>query len=311
MHKLFNIGLQYFGESDTGANGQEVAAPASDEAIVTGADIDDDELDIIEDDEDEFDIDDGADEAESDEEAEQGGETAPDRNAIFAEMRRKAEAEAKLKAQSTAAAEVDKIFADMGLRDPYTDKPITTKAEYDAYKQRHESEVIGKELGKAGISPDVINSIISSHPAIKEASEAAQAYKTAQEQAQQQSARVRLDEQIKEISALDPSIKTADDLMALPVYDKIRDYVRRGLSIVEAYKLTNMDKLTDKKTAAAAQSAINKVASKEHLTSTTSRGKGDNPIPRKQLEMYRLLRPNMTDKEIKADWAKHSKTYKK
>ena len=311
MHKLFNIGLQYFGESDTGANGQEVAAPASDEAIVTGADIDDDELDIIEDDDDEYDIDDGADEAESDEGAEQEQEQIPDRNAIFAEMRRQAEAEAKLKAQSTAAAEVDKIFADMGLRDPYTDKPITTRAEYDAYKAKHNAENITAELGKAGISPDVINSIISSHPAIKEASEAAQAYKTAQEQAQQQSARVRLDEQIKEISALDPAIKTADDLMALPVYDKIRDYVRRGLSIVEAYKLTNMDKLTDKKTAAAAQSAINKVASKEHLTSTTSRGKGDNPIPRKQLEMYRLLRPNMTDKEIKADWAKHSKTYKK
>ena len=309
MQELFNIGLQYFGESDTGANGQEVAAPASDEAIVTGADIDDDELDIIEDDDDEID-DVSEDEPGEDEGAEQ--EQIPDRNAVFAEMRRKAEAEAKLKAQSMATAEVDKVFADMGLRDPYTDKPITTKAEYDAYKAKHNAENITAELGKAGISPDVINSIISSHPAIKEASEAAQAYKTAQEQAQQQSARVRLDEQIKEISTLDPSIKTADDLMALPVYDKIRDYVRRNrLTIVEAYKLTNMDKLTDKQTAAATQSAINKVASKEHLTSTTSRGKGDNPIPRKQLEMYRLLRPNMTDKEIKADWAKHSKTYKK
>ena len=309
MQELFNIGLQYFGESDTGANGQEVAAPASDEAIVTGADIDDDELDIIEDDDDEID-DVSEDEPGEDEGAEQ--EQIPDRNAVFAEMRRKAEAEAKLKAQSMAVEEVDKVFADMGLRDPYTDKPITTKAEYEAYKAKHNAENITAELGKAGISPDVINSIISSHPAIKEASEAAQAYKTAQEQAQQQSARVRLDEQIKEISTLDPSIKTADDLMALPVYDKIRDYVRRNrLTIVEAYKLTNMDKLTDKQTAAATQSAINKVASKEHLTSTTSRGKGDNPIPRKQLEMYRLLRPNMTDKEIKADWAKHSKTYKK
>lgn len=310
MQELFNIGLQYFGESDTGANGQEVAAPASDEAIVTGADIDDDELDIIEDDDDEID-DVSEDESGEGEGAEQEQEQIPDRNAVFAEMRRKAEAEAKLKAQSMAVEEVDKVFADMGLRDPYTDKPITTKAEYDAYKAKHNAENITAELGKAGISPDVINSIISSHPAIKEASEAAQAYKTAQEQAQQQSARVRLDEQIKEISTLDPSIKTADDLMALPVYDKIRDYVRRGLTIVEAYKLTNMDKLTDKQTAAATQSAINKVASKEHLTSTTARGKGDNPIPRKQLEMYRLLRPNMTDKEIKADWAKHSKTYKK
>lgn len=296
QEKMFDIGLQFFAVEGTGATGQEVAEPA-DDAILTGEDIEDEELDIIDDDED---IDTG------DSEADEGGTASqtPEQNAAFAEVRRKAEAEAKLKAQTEAAKLVDNVFADMGLTDPYTGKRITNKAEYDAYKQRHESETVNKELGKAGITREAMDAIIASHPAIKQAEEASKAYR-------EQSARVRLDEQIKEISELDSTIQTADDLINLPTYPQIREYVRKGLTIAEGYKLANMDKLTEKKTAAAAQSAINKVASKAHLEPSTARGRGDSPIPRKQLEMYRLLRPNMTDKEIKADWAKHNKQYMK
>lgn len=301
QEKMFDIGLQFFAAEDEGATGQEVAGPA-DDVTLTGEDIDDDELDIIDDDED-IDPDDG-DGGDGDDGGTVAQSQTPEQNAAFAEVRRKAEAEAKLKAQAEAARTVDQTIAEMGLRDPYTDKLITTKAEYDAYKQRHESEVIGKELGKAGITREAMDAIIASHPAIKQAEEASKAYR-------EQSARVRLDEQIKEISALDSSIQTADDLINLPTYPQIREYVRKGLSIAEGYKLANMDTLTEKKTAAAAQSAINKVASKDHLTPSAARGQGDTPIPRKQLEQYRLLRPNMTDKEIKADWAKHNKKYKK
>lgn len=317
-HKLFNIGLQFFAESPAaGAKVQEVADPAAD----IDTDIDDEEfddgLDDIDSDDDE-DIDE--DDPEDDEEgegapADKGQKQTPEQNAVYAEMRRKAEAEAKAKAEAEAKrlaqAEIDKAVAEMGLRDPYTGKAITTKAEYDAYKTRHETEIIGKELGKAGISRAAMDALIASHPAIKQAQEAAKAYEEAQRSAQEQAARARLEEQIKAISALDPSIKTAADLAALPNYGQIRDYVKKGLTIEEAYKLANMDKLAEKKSAAAAQSAINKVASKEHLTSTAARGSGDVPVPKKVIEQYRMLNPGMTDKEIRADYAKFSKKYMK
>ena len=300
QEKMFDIGLQFFAE-DEGATGQEVAEPA-DDVTLTGEDIDDDELDIIEDDEEVEGESDGSDGGLTN--AAAGASQTPEQNAAFAEVRRKAEAEAKLKAQTEAAKLVDNVFADMGLTDPYTGKRITNKAEYDAYKQRHESETVNKELGKAGITREAMDAIIASHPAIKQAEEATKAYR-------EQSARVRLDEQLKEISALDSTVQTADDLINLPTYPQIREYVRKGLTIAEGYKLANMDKLTEKKTAAAAQSAINKVASKAHLEPSTARGQGDSPIPRKQYEQYKLLRPDWSDKQIRADWAKHNKKYMK
>ena len=61
-------------------------------------------------------------------------------NAQFAAARRKAEAErdAAIEAErQKAKADVDALIADMGLENPYTNQPITTKAEYDEYKATH------------------------------------------------------------------------------------------------------------------------------------------------------------------------------
>lgn len=311
MKDLFNIGLQFFADA-TGATEQDVADPAADiEADAEDIETDDDDIDIIEDEDEDIELDDdGSDEGEG-APADKGQKQTPEQNAVYAEMRRKAEADARVKAQTEAQRIIDQTIADMGMRDPYTGKAITTKAEYDAYKTRHETEIIGKELGKAGISRAAMDALIASHPAIKQAQEAAKAYEEAQRSAQEQAARARLEEQIKAISALDPSIKTADDLVKLPEYGKLRGYVQKGLSIEEAYKLTYMDKLAEKKSAAAAQSAINKAASKEHLTPSVARGSGDAPVPKRVIEQYRMLNPGMTDKEIRADYAKFQKKYMK
>jgi hypothetical protein len=309
------------------AKTQGSAAPGTDtdDINITGADLDDEEFDDIDDtdDADEDDTDDDTDDgSEDDEDDDDNGKPAdkgqkqtvkPDQNAAFAEVRRKAEAEAKIKAtqeaQRMAAAEVDKAFADMGLEDPSTKKPIKTKAEYDAYKARHATEVAAKEFGKAGISVDTLNSLIENHPMVQQAKQAVAGYEEAQRQVQESAARVRLDEQIKEITALDPSIKTVDDLAAQPYYEQLRGYVKKGLTIVEAFKLTNIDKLNNKTASAAAQSAYNKAQSKEHLTSSAARGQGEVVVPKAVMNNYRKLCPNMTAKEIRADYAKFQKKY--
>ena len=306
--------------SATGVKETGVAAPAAEDINITGADIDDDddfgdetaEDETSEDDTDAGDDSDDDVQPEKQEDKKQASKE-PDRNAVFADIRRKAEAEAKIKAsheaQRMAAAEVDKAFKDMGLRDPYTNKAITTKAEYDSYKTRHESETISKELGKAGISREAIDAMIENHPAVLKAKEAAEGFETAKRQSQDTAARVHLESQLKEISAIDPGIKTAEDLMAQPNYETIRGYLRKGLTIVEAYRLTNLDKLTSKTAAAATQAAYNRAQSKEHLTSSAARGQGDIMVPREVIESYRRLCPKMTAKEIREDYAKHQKKY--
>ena len=302
--KLFNIGLQFFADQNAaGEKAQEVAAPETDIDTDTDTDVDTDvDADIDYEDDDDEDTDEPITEPAPEPKQVQ----SPEQNAAFRNMRLKIEAEARTKAQAEAARAVDQAIAGMGLRDPYTDKPITTKAEYDAYKQRHETEVIGRELSKAGISREAMDALINAHPAIRQAQEASKAYQDAQRSAQEQSAKVRLDEQIKEISSFDSSVQSADDLFKLPEYPQIREYVRKGLSITEAYKLTNMDKLTEKKTAAAAQTAINKVASKEHLTPSAARGQGDIPVPKKVLKQYMDI-AGMTEKEARAHYQKFMK----
>ncbi|MHB1154005.1 MAG: hypothetical protein ACYCWE_20730 [Eubacteriales bacterium] len=326
-NKLFNIGLQFFAGQNTpaasaGVKGQGTADPVSgkDSVILTGQDIDnDDDFDDIDGDEtgtEEVSEDDGDDGDEEDDvpaPKAKGKSQDTDKNAAFAEVRRKAEAEARIKAtqeaQRMAAAEIDKAFADMKLLDPYTNKIITSKKEYDAYKARHTTETISKELSKAGISREAIDAMIENHPAVIKAREAAEGFESAKRQSQDTAAKVHLDSQIKEITAIDPAIKTAEDLFAQPNYETIRGYVRKGLTIVEAYKLSNMDKLSGKTAAAAAQSVYNRTQSKEHLTSSAARGQGDIVVPKAVMDNYRRLCPNMTAKEIRADYGKHLKKY--
>lgn len=295
--------------SVTGVKVQEAADPVTDNDI-----IDTDDTELIDDADEDFE-DDAADEETPvpTGKAKPIVPAAPDQNAVYADIRRKAETEAKVKATQeanrNAQVQIDKVFSDMGLNDPYTGKPITTKAEYDAYKERHESEKIGSELTKAGISRESLDALISSHPALKKAETAAKAYEQAKQHEQELAAKTHFDSQLKEISALDPDIKTVDDFMNQPNYETIRGYVKKGLTIVESYRLANMDKLSTKQSQAAAQTAYNKSASKDHLTSTAVRGQGEAPISKKQMEMYRMT-TGMTDKEIRADYTKYKQKYK-
>ncbi len=327
-NKLFNIGLQFFAEQSVktaGVKGQEAAAPATDDisskernAFLTDADIESDDTiaDTDGDESDDSDVNssgefDTGDDSDNDTVLPVKGQKAKtEQDAVYADIRRKAESEARIKAtqeaQRIAAAEVDKAFADMGLRDPYTNKAITTKKEYDAYKARHQTETISNELGKAGISREAIDAMIDSHPAVIKAKEAAEGFESAKRQSQDTAAKVHLDSQIGEIMKFDPDIKGIEDIMALPNYEDLKGYVRKGLTLVEAYKLTNMEKLTNKTAKAAAQSAYNKSASKEHLTSSASRGQGENPVPKGVMDMYKKI-TKLSDKEIREHYSKHNK----
>lgn len=233
----------------------------------------------------------------------------PDQNAVYADIRRRAESEARAKAsqeaQRIAQAEVDRTIAEMGLTDPYTNKPIRTKAEYDAYKTRHNTETISRELDKAGITREAMDALIDSHPAVQQAKTAAKAYEEAKRHEQELAAKTHFENQLKEISALDNTVKTYEDLAKQPNYELIRGYVKKGLTILEAYKMANFDTLSGKKAQAAAQSAYNSAASKDHLTSTTGRGQGEIPMTRAQMDWYRKMRPNMTEKQIREDYARN------
>ena len=94
-------------------------------------------------------------------------------------------------------------------------------------------------------------------------------------------------------------------MLALPTYGKIREKVKRGYSLEDAYYLVHRDELSEKQVASAKQSALNASSSKRHLESTTSRGTDSAYVPNDVKEMYRELNPGITDAEI----AKHYNGY--
>lgn len=79
-------------------------------------------------------------------------------NAKFAEVRRRAEAEAR-----------DKTIADMGM--VWNGKPITTYDQYVKAKAEAEEEQRRQSLQDRGIDPNVVDEYVNSNPTVKKAKE--------------------------------------------------------------------------------------------------------------------------------------------
>lgn len=231
-------------------------------------------------------------------------EQTPEQNAQFAAARRKAEAErdravaqARQEAEEEAQRTINQFLTSTGLIDPYTQKPITTRAEYDAYRARYDAEQKAAMMQKTGMSAEDMQRFISGLPEVREAREAQEAAKAAERQAREQTARAKVEEQLREIQSIDPAIKTLGDLARLDTYPRLYDMVQRGYSISDAYRLANYDQLTARAAAAGKQAAIN-AQGKQHLNATRTRGAETASVPAGTMELYRFLNPGATEAEI-------------
>lgn len=254
------------------------------------------------------------------EESEQPQTEAPeqepktDRDAQFAAARRKAEAErdaAIAQAKEDAQKQVDEFFKNSGLMNPYTGQPITTRAEYEAYRERFEADQKAKLMEKAGITQEEFQAFVQGLPEVRAARQAKAEAEAATRQAREQEAKARVDEQLRQIQAIDPTVKDLGDLAKLDTYPKLYDMVKRGYSILDAYRLANYDTLTQRAAEASRKAAINSVQSKQHLKATESRGGGAIPVPDSVLEEYRVLNPGATKEEIQKHYQSYMKNSRK
>nr|DAL51635.1 MAG TPA_asm: hypothetical protein [Caudoviricetes sp.] len=237
------------------------------------------------------------------------------RNAEFAAARRKAEAErdaavekAKADAQEEARKIIDEAFSRSGLMNPYTKKPITSKAEYDEYKQRYDEERKARVMKKSGMSDEEFEAFVNDLPEVRQAKEAQQAAERAQQEANEAQAKVRVDEQLREIGKLNPNIRELKDLAAMETYPRFYELVKKGNTMVDAYRLANFDALTSSAAAATRQAAINSMQGKQHMGQTKERGAGAVSVPADVKEMYRALNPGITDAEIQTHYNRSKRT---
>lgn len=238
----------------------------------------------------------------------------PEQNAAFAAARRKAEAErdaavekARTDAQEEARRTIDEAFRNSGLVNPYTKQPITSKAEYDEYRQRYDAERKASLLKKSGMSDAEFSAFIDGLPEVQQAKAAQRAAEQARRAAMETQAKLRTEEELKEIGKLNPNIRELKDLTAMETYPRFLELVRRGNTLLDAYRLANLDALASGAAAATRQAAINAVQSKQHMGQTKERGTGALRVPEDVKAMYRALNPGATDAEIQAHYNRSHK----
>lgn len=216
-------------------------------------------------------------------------------------------AEARRIAQAEKAREMDEFVKGLNLIDPATKKPVTTVAEYNEYKARINSEARERILKKAGLSEEKFKEFVNSQPEVSEARAAAQA-------AQRERAKAAIDEQVRQIHEIDPTINEFADLGKMENFKQFYDLARNHhLSLVDAYKLVNMDKLTQRRIDAERQAARNAAAGKAHLTKNKPRGGGstDIPVPADVAEFYRELVPGISNADMQRDYSRYAAKQKK
>lgn len=299
-----------FGIDATGAEEQDVADPAAD--TTAQGENEQDVADPAEQNTENTPAD-GAAEGGKDSSEEEGetGQNA-EQNAKFAAARRKAEAErdaavekAKAEAQAEAARVINEAFKNSGLVNPYTKQPITTKEEYDAYRERFDAEKKKAVMRKSGMSDADFDAFVQNLPEVREAREAKEQAEQAKREAQRAAAKVKVDEQLKEIGALDPTIRSMEDLAKMPTYAKFYELVKKGNTLTDAFKLANYDALTKGAAAGARQAALNAAQGKQHMGQTQTRGAGAVSVPAEVMEQYRAFNPDATEAEIRAHYAKN------
>lgn len=299
---------------DEGGKEQEIADPATDETTQAQGAEEQEAADPAEEETQDTSAEEPQGAAEDGEDHSETGKQTPEQNAAFAAARRKAEAErdaavekARTDAQEEARRTIDEAFRNSGLVNPYTKQPITSKAEYDEYRQRFDAERKARVLKKSGMSDEEFNEFVNGLPEVKQAKEAQAAAERAQQEANEAQARVKVDEQLKEIGKLNPNIRELKDLAAMEIYPKFYELVKKGNTLVDAYRLANFEALTSSAAAATRQAALNNLQGKQHMGQTKERGAGAVSVPAEVKEMYRALNPGATDAEIQAHYNRSHK----
>lgn len=270
---LFDLDLQYFAEGeDAGVEVPESAEPTEDEVT----------------------------EAESEEtgETEESGNAEPpeqsaEENARYAAIRRRAEEDARRKYESEMGQMNQQIAAMCrGITHPVTGQPITNVRDYVealAIQQRQASE---QELQEKGVDPSVINRMIETNPVVMQAQQVLESAKMAQ-------ANSALQNDLAELSKIDPSIKSLDDLAALPTFPQMLEFIAKyeGTSIIDAYKVFNYGNSTQ----TARQQAINQMRGKDHLSTQTGIAQSDDEFVEVPAEiMARYKAEGKTEKQIRS-----------
>ena len=211
-------------------------------------------------------------------------------NAAFANMRR------QLQEANRKLADTDAMFARQfgNYKNPETGEPIRSAKDYYEALAAQERAAAREQMQQNGLDPSLIDNLIANSPAVRQA-------QAATAELNNYRAQQKLEADYKEILALDPSLNGIDDILNDPSMPLMTEKVAQGMSLVDAYKIVNFDRVFNSKEAAVKQQTINQVKGKNHLSTgaavTVSSDLED--IPANMLEDFKDRFPDKSPKELK------------
>lgn len=220
-------------------------------------------------------------------------ENVVDRNAIYAEARRVAEANAR-KAQKSIDDEFVRRFGN--LKNPETGQPIRSQADYLAALDAQERMKTRAQLQQQGVDPAILDNAIASslanNPTIRQA-EAVMA------QARQEQIFGQIGNEVEILKQFDPNIKSLFD-----VPPNVIDIVQRSngnINLVDAYKIAFFGKVSESQQAAIQQNAINQAKGKQHLAPVNGVSTPDEgaEIPEADLSWWKEAFPDDTSAQLR------------
>lgn len=277
--EMLAMNLQFFAEDESESEGVNETEPAEQSEIES----------------------EGSPEGETHEEAAEPQFDTDRANAAFASMRRELEA-AKRNQQ-----EIDALYARQygGYTNPETGQPITSARDYFEAMEAQERMQARAQLQENNIDPRMIDNMIANSPAVRQA-------KAATAELNSYRASRMMDEDFKKVLSLDPTKTSEEDILNDPSYMSVVGYIEThpGTRFDEAYKIINFERLADSRGAAAKQSVINQVKSKNHLSTGASIDvqDSDEEIPASMVEKYKEAFPEKSMKELKALYNKTLKS---
>lgn len=274
---LLPLNLQFFADEETGVKEVESAEPSE---TVTEEEVVEENEDVSE---------------------PEPVQTAED-NAKFAAARR--QAEEQLREYQHQKELLDAEFAKRfeGYTNPITGQPVKTSKDYLEALDAQQRLETNRRLEENGINPAIIENAINNNPVVMQAQEILRMNQIEQ-------AKISMQNDITEISKLDASIKTIDDLGNKPYAQDLISYVNSGLSLIDAFKLANFESLINQKSEASKQAAINQAKGKAHLSATDGISNSDEllDIPENEISKWKAFFPDASMKELKEKYNRTKK----
>lgn len=208
---------------------------------------------------------------------------------------------------------------------PYTGRVIQSPQDFFEYKrqfaeeqQRHERQqqynadndiyeaIQNGTASRAQFDKYIKEQIVNSlrdNPDIRAAREAALRIQQEEQRAKIESGKERVQ---KDLDALNKEYSNCKFKKADEINGKMADYMRMGLSVADAYYLTNRESIAQAQMAGVRQATINQANGKGHLKSVSGGTSGDVIVPDDIAKEYRNFFPDWTDKMIAEDYKKRN-----